>query len=185
MNRRKYLLAAALILTSPGIVLGQHRGSHGAGVPPAATGAETSQDLKDFSRAVALQASPEQITAFRQLMSSLGTARKSVTDFQHPAAGMSSSEYARAKALSDAADDTQTNNERFLSSFSDAQKSGLKVLAKKARKAGTEIAKQSKTLNSGPSRTAVEKLDKSLQELQDSQQAIAREMGIPTSDDAH
>ncbi len=184
MKKRKCLLAAALMVLSPAMLLGQHRGSHGATAPPPA-GQTSSDDMKDFSRAIALQASPEQVNTYRQLTSSLDSARKRVADFQHPAEGVSTSEFARAKAVSDAADDAQGDSERFLSSFTDAQKSGLKALAKKARKADSEIMKQSKVLNGSPSHPAAEKLGKSLQELQESQLAIAKEMGIPGVEETH
>ena len=119
----KRCLVAALLMVSSAYLLGQHHGSRGTNTPPP-TGPAESDDLKDFSRLIALQASPEQVEVFRQAVASIETAKKRVTEFQHPER-IAGSDYSRAKAVSDAADDVRLDSGRFLLSFSDAQKSGL------------------------------------------------------------
>lgn len=184
MNRWSYRVCALLLLACPTVLLAQHRGTHGAGAAGAPAGPPASDDMKDFSRAVALQATPEQANVYQQLTASLASAKKGVLEFQHPTATPPTSDISRAKALSDAADETFTDGERFLSSFSDAQKSGLKELAKKFRKANSEIAKENKALtgNLTHASTAVERLDKALHDLEDNQTAIGKEMGVPAVD---
>lgn len=175
-------LGVVLLLGSSASLPAQHHGDRETN-PPVPTGPPPNEDLKDFNRAVALQASPEQINTFRQMTDSLAMAKKRVAEFQHPEPG-TGSDYSRAKAVSDSADEVQLDSERFLSSFNDAQRSGLKGLARKVRRAGAGITKQSKFLNHGPSATAVEKLSVNLQELEESQSGIAREMGIPVPSSA-
>lgn len=179
----KRCLVAALLMLSSAYLLGQHHGTRGTNTPPP-TGPAESDDLKDFSRLIALQASPEQVEVFRQAVASIETAKKRVTEFQHPE-GIAGSDYSRAKAVSDAADDVRLDSGRFLLSFSDAQKSGLKAAVRKVHKADTEIDKQGKVLNRGPSSSAVEKVSTSLDELEQTLSDISKAMGIPPRPDTH
>jgi len=188
MIRLKPLLCAIVLLISPYTMLGQHRGQgggRGAGRP---AGASTSDDLKDFKRAIALQASPDQVAQFRQMTKSTEAARKAAQDLLQLASNASKPDLSKnSNDLSSAVEEAQTSNARFLQTFSGAQKSGLKDLTKKLRKADAEITKQSKPLGRAPGRSAtdgpriagvVEKLDKALGDFQTHQSAIGTEMGI-------
>jgi hypothetical protein len=180
MKRTAVWMFGMVLLVGPQTVLAQHRGTHGAGAAGAPTGATDSQDLKDFNRTVALQATPEQTDQFKQLMKSMEAARKKVHDLlQVDPKDSNPDALHRSYELADAVDDAQLDNARFVAGLSAAQKSGLKEFTKKLGKANSEISKQSKALRaSGRSQAVVEKLDKALSDLQTNQIAIGREIGI-------
>lgn len=177
MRAWRWTLIALLAVASSEPSLGQHHGNRGANPAPPPTGPAQNDDLKDFSRAIALQASAKQTEVFFQAAASIELAKKRLSEFQRPE-GTVGSDYSRAKALADAADEVELDSNRFLFSFSDAQKSGLKAPARRARKAVSEIDKDGQVLNNGPSLPAAERLAKSLQDLQENQSAMAKEMGI-------
>jgi hypothetical protein len=70
MNRLLWLVCGIVLLMNPYALLAQRRGGHGAGTARAPVGASSTDDLKDFKRAVALQASPDQVVRFRRLTES-------------------------------------------------------------------------------------------------------------------
>lgn len=83
--------------------------------------------------------------------------------------------------LSSAIEDAQSNNERFLSTFSPVQKSALKKITKNLSKANSEITKLDKTLSRSDAKQlheSVEKIDQQLAEFETNQSALAKEMGI-------
>jgi len=144
--------------------------------------------LKDFKRAIALQASPGQIVQFRQLTESTQAARKSAQDLLKVAEKTNKSELLRSTSpLASALEEVQADNQEFLQSFSAVQKSGLKEVTKKLGKANADVTKRNKALtrNLEHSRIAgqqisgvAEKLDKALIDLQARQLAMGSEMGI-------
>ena len=177
-------LVGWLVLLMPVALPAQHHGQAG-GVSSggrSSTGKSDSDDLRDFKRAVALQASPDQAALFHEVAKSTEAARKSAQDFLQLAhAGTADS--SRLHDLSDAVAEAQSQNQKFLLTFGAAQKSLLKDLTKKMGKADTEITKQNKLLgqtgNDGKqSAEAVEKIDKALGELLDRQATLKSEMGI-------
>ncbi len=91
--------------------------------------------------------------------------------------------------LTDATDDLQIDQERFVGGFTPSQKSGLKDLSKKVGKAGSEVARTSKALRTSDTSqsqfaSVAGKLDKVLEELQTHQSAIAAAMGIKSDESA-
>jgi hypothetical protein len=89
--------------------------------------------------------------------------------------------------LASALDDAQTDNQKFLQTFSAVQKSGLKEITKKLGKANSDVTKGSKALTRDLERPPIgcqqisgvaQKLDEALSDLQARQLAIAKEMGI-------
>jgi hypothetical protein len=157
----------------------QHHGRHGAGAN-APTGAPSgSDDLIDFKRAVALQATPEQIARFQQSTKSLAAARESA---QHLLPAGKENNSNPLDDLSYAIEDAQTDNAKFLASFSDAQRSGLKEYIKKISKANNELTKQSKSLQGSKYEPlTVRKIDRALAEMQTNQVTMGTEMGISNS----
>jgi CHAT domain-containing protein len=145
--------------------------------------------LKDFKRAVALQATPDQVVQFQRLTKSTQAARKSAQDIQQLAESANQPDLFRyPNPLTSAVEEAQTDNEQFLQSFSAVQKSGLKDLTKKLGKANSDVTKQSKALTRGLGHSridgkqiagVVEKLDKALSDFQTKQLAVGTEMGIP------
>lgn len=178
MNRIAGLVCGFVLLVAPHTVLAQHRGNRGATAAGAPTEPADNEDLRDFNRAVELQATIDQITLFQQSSKSTAVAKKIAEALLHLEAKHDIEEFHRSNDLADALDDAQLDSARFLTGFSAAQKRGLKEFIKRMSKENSEIAKQSKALRASPP-AVVEKLDKTLSELQMNQLAIAKEMGIP------
>jgi hypothetical protein len=169
-----------VLLAAPQVLRAQHHGSHSGGAAGAPAGAPANDDLKDFNREVALQATTEQIAAFQQCTKTTAAAKKGAQDLLQLNAQDDVEVLHRSNDLANALDDAQANNQRFVTSFTAAQKSGLKEFTKKLGKANAEVAKEGKALRaSGHSQAVVEKLDKALSEVQVHQAALGKEMGIP------
>jgi hypothetical protein len=173
---------------SPHSLLAQHRGGRSAGAARAPAGASSTDDLKDFKRAVALQASPDQVIQFQRLTKSTQAARKGAEDLLQLAENSSKLDLLRSNSpLTSALEEAQTDNENFLRSFSAVQKSGLKDVTKKLGKDNSDVSKRSKTLTRELERSRVagqrisgiaEKLDNALSDFQARQLAIGSQMGI-------
>jgi hypothetical protein len=188
MNRLIWLVCGIALLMNPHTLLAQRRGGHGAGTARAPAGVSSTDDLKDFKRAVALQASPDQVVQFRRLTESTQVARKSAQDLLKLAENASKTDLFRStNPLASALERAQTDNQNFLQSFSHVQKSGLKEVTRKLDKANSDVTKRSKALTRDLERSRIagqqisgvaEKLDKALSDLQARQLAIGSEMGI-------
>jgi hypothetical protein len=147
--------------------------------------------LKDFKRAVALQASPDQVVQFRRLTESTQAARKSAQDLSKLAEKASKTDLFRStNPLVGALEEVQTDNQKFLQTFSAVQKSGLKEVTKKLGKANSDVMKRNKGLTQDLERSRIaglqisgiaEKLDKALSDLEARQLAIGSEMGIQST----
>jgi hypothetical protein len=188
MNRLIWLVCGIVLVTNSHALLAQRRGGRGGGTAGAPGGVSRSDDLKDFKRAVALQASPDQVVQFRRLTESTQVARKSAQDLVKLAENTSKSDLFRStNQLAGALEKAQTDNRNFLQSFSDVQKSGLKEVAKKLGKANSDVTKRNKALTRDLERSRIaghqisgvaDKLDKALIDFQARQLAIGSEMGI-------
>ncbi len=186
MNRLPWLVCAIVFLIGSHAMLAQHRGGRNPTNSP--NSPSNSDDLKDFNRALALQATADQKTQFQELTRSTQAARKGTQDFLHVAESASKIDLLHLNApLTDTMEEAQAASEKFVRSFSEAQKSGLKVITKKLGKARAEITTQSKALNQrlGQSKldgkqiaAIAEKLDKALGDFQTAQTALGAEMGI-------
>src|SRR5882757_5481059 len=80
MNRLLWLVCGIALLMNPYALLAQRHGGHGGGSAGAPGGVSSTDDLKDFKRAVALQARPDQVVQFRRLTESTQVARRSAQD---------------------------------------------------------------------------------------------------------
>jgi len=192
MNRLLWLVCVIVLLMNPYALLAQRRGGHGGGATRPPAGASGTDDLKDFKRAIALQASPDQVIQFHRLTESTQVARKSTQDLLKVAGNTSKTDLFRSiDHLASALDRAQTDNQHFLQSLSDVQKSGLKEITKKLNKSNSEVTKRSKPLTRDLERSRIvgqqlsgvaEKLDKALSDFQARQLAIGTEMGIQSED---
>jgi hypothetical protein len=192
MNRLLWLVSGIVLLMNPCALQAQRRGGHGAGTARAPVGASSADDLKDFKRAVALQASPDQVVQFRRLTEGTQVARKSAQDLLKLAENASKSDFFRStNPLTSELEVAQSENRKFLESFSAVQKSGLKEVTRKLDKANSDVTKRSKALTRDLEHSritgqqisgAAEKLDKALSDLQVRQLAIGKEMGIQSED---
>jgi len=188
MNRLIWLVCGITLLMGPHTLLAQRRGGSGAGTARVPTGVSSTDDLKDFKRAVALQATPEQAVQFRRLTESTQAARKGAQNLSKSAEKASNPDLFRSiSPLASALEEVQADNRRFLQSFSAVQKSGLKEVTKKLGKANSDVSKRNKALTRDLERSRIdgqqisgvaEKLDKALSDLQARQLAIGSEMGI-------
>jgi len=191
------LMVAIALLVSPVTLLAQHGGGGGgrgmgggtgggAGRPG---GVSEKDDLKDFHRAMAVQATDEQRAAFAKVAQFAQAASDRLQGFRESLQkGPASSSLAdRATAVDQAIEQARAGNQNFLTSLSSAQKSGLKDITGKLSKADSNLGKQLKALDEivqtpksdgGQIANSAAALDKELASFQDQQLALAREMGI-------
>jgi len=189
MNRVLRLVCGIILVMNAYALLAQFRGGHRSGTTRPPAGVATTDDLKAFNRAVALQASPDQVVQFRQLSDSTQVARKNAQDLLKVAQKPSKADVFRsANLLTSALETAQTDNQKFVRSFSPAQKSGLRQVTKKLDHANSDVTKRSKALTRDLEHSPIprqysgiaEKLDKALSDVQTRQLAIGKEMGIPS-----
>jgi hypothetical protein len=185
---------AVALAAQPTAAWAQRHQGHGTGLPRGDSGISDKDDLKDFKRAVELQASPDQVESLRQLRESVAEARKQAQNIlliaNAPSSTFEHDLNQHADPLSDAVDETEKENERLLKSFSSAQKSGLKATRKKLEKASSEIAKESQALaqlldHSGVQPSQIigpaERLSKALSEFEVEERSLGNEMGVQES----
>ncbi|MGD0824385.1 MAG: hypothetical protein ABR908_07365 [Terriglobales bacterium] len=186
MNRLPWLVCAIVLLLGPPSLLAQRHGGRGPANSP--NSPTSNDDLKDFNRALALQATADQKTQFQELTKNTQAARKGTQDFLHVAESASKIDLLHlSEPLTDTVEEAQADSEKFARSFSEAQKSGLKAVTKKLGKANVEITKQNKALKQRLGQSKIdgkqiagiaEKLDKALGDFQTEQGALGKEMGI-------
>jgi hypothetical protein len=193
LNRFSLVVCQITLLACPSMLLAQ-RGSHGTGAgptTPAPSNPTPNSDIGDFNRAVALQATPDQIAQFQRLKKSTQAARKEAQNLIQVSQNASNSDSSHYADLNDAIDEARTNNLQFMRSLSTSQQSGLKPQTKKLAKADADISKQSKALahesEQRPIDTKkiaglVEKLDNALSTFQSEQTDIGKEMGIQSEE---
>jgi len=188
VKRLTWLVCGMALLMSPRALLAQRRGGQGGGPGRPPVGVSNTDDLKDFKRAVALQATPDQRIQFQRLTKSTKAARKGAQALLQLAEDASKPDlFQSTNPLTSAVEEAQTDNEKFLQSFSVVQKSELKDVTKKLGKANSDVTKQGKALTRGLGHSGIdgkhiagvaEKLDKALRDFQAKQLAVGTEMGI-------
>ena len=196
-------VVGVVLLTTPCIVFAQHGGGGGGGRGMMSTGAggvvggrpdgvDEKDSLKDFHRAMALQATAEQRAAFAKVTQYTEAASDQLKAFREslskaPAFSSSSSLPDRSTALDASIEKARASNKNFLVSFSSAQKSGLKDITNKLEKADSELDKQIKALDqivaipkpeTEQLATSAASLDKEFAGFQNDQLALGREMSI-------
>jgi hypothetical protein len=189
LSRLTVLVCDIVLLAIPCALLAQRAGrGAGAGRPPAApSDPAPNSDMKDFSRAIALQATSDQAARFQQLTKSTEAARKKARDLVQLMENTNKPDSFHYSALNDAVEEARNDNRQFVGSFSTPQQSGLKPLVKKLGKADADLSKQSNALTQELGRPQINdkkiadvvgKLDKALTAFQTEQLAIGKEMGI-------
>jgi len=145
------LIIGIALLSCPGGILAQHGGGGGRGMSTGAPsganpphGVNAKDDLKDFHRIMAVQATAQQKAAFASVLQDAQAASEQLKAFREglsktPASSALSD---RATTLDQAIEKARTGNQSFLASFSPAQKSGLKDITKKLLKADSDLDKQ-------------------------------------------
>jgi len=159
---------------------------HGCSAPNG--GLDPTDNLKDFHRAMAVQANAEQRAAFAKIAQYAQAASDQLRAFREsllkvPASSMSD----HATAVAQAIEKARSGNQNFLASLSSTQKSGLEDTTKKLVKADSDLDKQTKSLDQiaqapKPSSeqipSSAASLDKALAGFQNEQLALGREMSI-------
>ncbi len=185
---RVTMAALAIVLTlSPWSLWAQRgggRGGHGNPAGAAKGVPAEDNDLKDFNRAVALQATPQQVDLFRQLAKdTTAAAAKAENLAQHPEKIKED-----ASILAYVVEVARDGSHDFLAELSHAQKSGLKVWRKNVEKADAYVGKSWKALSkdleqksAADKRIAAdnESLQKALAKSLIEQWNLAEKMGIP------
>ena len=201
------LLAIALIAT-PGTARAQRGGGGGGNIgdgsssgavgrnsiplicvhdcPSLREGLDPDDTLKSFRQALAVQATPEQLAAFAKIAQYTQTASDSLQTFRHSLQQVSPPAD-QAVSLAQALEQARAGNQNFLSSFSEAQKSGLKEVIARLAKADADLDRQIKTLvqsihtakpEPDPIVASAAALDKALAAFQNEQLSLAGEMSI-------
>jgi hypothetical protein len=194
------LIAAVALLASPGKTFAQRGGGrsqpgansrpvicvHDCLEPHSGLGPEDDRRLEHL---MAVQATTEQNASFTALLQETQAARtqwQSLLTLLKNAPGSSRLSDPPAtldQALEKARNDTQ----KFLASFTPAQKSGLKEIARKLASADTDLDKQRTTFarslqspkpDTAPVATSAANLDNALASFQNEQLALGREMSI-------
>jgi uncharacterized phage infection (PIP) family protein YhgE len=181
-------------------VFAQH-GGHGqqggqSGSEKSGSGAGAKEDRADaeamnsFYRALAIQATPDQVSQFQSVLKNTDAAAKHAQELREALSKAEAADNAgRITALSTAVANARTETDDFIKNFSKTQSSVLKNLVKKLKKADSELANKTKALSqeaenakSGGSRLSeiTDQLQKALEEFRQQQIAIASEMGIKT-----
>ncbi len=144
--------------------------------------------LKDFKRAMAVQAFADQPARFHDLATNTENARRRADAFYRLVADSktSSDYYSQATALELAVEDAQFSLGSFLRSFSGLQRSGLKKQVHRLWNADSDVTKKWESLQKELKRgkadkrlaNAATKLSLALAKLHSEQLAIAKEMGL-------
>jgi len=149
----------------------------------------STEDMKAFDRALAVQASGEQVTAYDSMVRSTETAIDDLAGFleqvqkQTGASQFSGSVHALSQALEKA----RGENKQFLGSLSKPQQNGLRDITLKVVKADSDLAQPSNLLDqrvADPNpdvrqiTSYAKNLDQALANLHDQQFNLGREMGI-------
>jgi hypothetical protein len=198
-------LAGIALLAAPHSTFAQRGGGGGGGRGMMSTGAggvvggrpdgvSEKDDLKDFHRAMALQATPEQRAAFAKVTQYAEAASDQLKALKHSLQGETAQKASaspplpdRATALDAALEKARASNRNFLTSLSSAQKSGLKDIANRLEKSDSDLDKQIKILDQIVATPKPENeqitasaasLDKEFAGFQNGQVALGREMSI-------
>jgi hypothetical protein len=166
---------------------GTRGGAGGHAANPAASG-ET-EEIKDFERGFALQATPDQLAQFQVLSKNTEAARKQAHDFLHLIeTGTKPPEFSDpADDLKDAVQEAHDGSKEFAQKLSQPQKSAFKALTKKLAKANADVAKQGQALNQEAGRAntdsqsmaaVLKQLEEALANLRAEQLDIGKAMGI-------
>jgi hypothetical protein len=166
-----------------------HRG-HTANQPAeAAPDGGVDPALTTLTRAVAIQARPDQLDYFHSILDSTDEALEQSRELQTLGPTVNSIPTMNAKSLQlrDALDDVDHYNRRFLATFSKLQMNELKPLTKRAHKSYSFVEKESKTVaeRMEPGKivpnlltSAAANLEKALSDFRTDQVRLGREMGI-------
>jgi hypothetical protein len=155
--------------------------------PSLREGLNEQDSLRSFRQALAVQATVEQRAAFAKIAQYTQTASDRLQTFRKSMQPGTATFSDQAASLNQTLEQARAGNQNFLSSFSEAQKSGLREATAKLAKADFDLDRQIKTLDqlvhtakpeSDPIAASAAAVEKELGAFQDEQLALAREMSI-------
>jgi hypothetical protein len=178
------VLSGTLLLGFPVFVAAQRHGGapsagEGSGLSTYSRpdGVDEKDGLKDFHRAMEVQATGPQIAEFRALVKSTETAKAKLHEYREDSEKSTSE-----PALDQAVENTRSETRKFLEGFSDPQKSGLKEFMRRLEKSDFDLEQEEKKFDQNAkisgSASPGAGLDKALNDFSDQQLALGREMGI-------
>ncbi len=186
------VILAAALLAVPTMLAQRQSGGHGTGGGFGLAGigrpdgVDEKDSLKDFHRALAVQASSQQVAEYQTLLKTMEAAKDAVGTLKQ-GEGNAADLTARGAALDHAIESARGSTKRFVDGFSEPQKSGLKEITRRLAKADLDLEQEEKRLDltladakaAPPEISAhTDSLDKVLGALQDEQLALGREMSI-------
>jgi len=190
--RGLYFFAAPILgfflLVCPAIAQ-RHGGGIGGGIPGGSnrpTGVDEKDSLKDFHRALAVQATSQQIAEFQAMLKSTESAQAALRALLQPHVESGAASSPNHEALDKALQTARDENKAFQAGFSTAQKSGLKDIIKRVSKSESELEQQERRLDQNIDGHAAKSeiaangdgLDKALTEFHVQQLALGQEMSI-------
>jgi hypothetical protein len=150
-----------------------------------------SPELETFGRAVAMQARPDQLGYFREVLTGTDKALQLSRDLQSMGAAANNIALVNGMSLQlrDDLDDVEIYNRRLQASFTKVQQGGLKTLTKQLHKSFTVVVRDARTVQQlmEPGKVVPEQLatgaanlEKALSYFRTDQIRLGRDMGIPS-----
>lgn len=197
MSWKRHSFAAAklclgsIVLLFPCALTAQHHGGHGIGGGGGnnrPTGLDETDPLKDFHRALVVQATSQQVAEFQVLVKESESAKASLQKFvqqraQDSAVPESTANVTEIDKLLQA---LRVDSRKFVDGFSAPQKSGLKDILKRLEKADSDLEAEEKRLDESQagSRASAElesrgeSVNRSLTNFSSQELTLGREMGV-------
>ena len=188
------LCLGTIFLLCPHVLMAQHHGGHGigGGMPGGnnrPTGVDETDPLKDFHRALAVQATSQQVAEFQALVKDSDSAKASLQKFTQPPRNdvAVSESTVSVSEIDKSLQALRADSRKFVDGFSSAQKSGLKDILKRLEKADSDLEVEQKRLDesqragngaSAGLESRGEGLTKSLTNFSNQELALGREMGV-------
>jgi hypothetical protein len=186
------LFVGAIFLCASLAAAQRHGGGGPGGIPGGSSrpgGVDEKDTLQDFHHAMAVQATSEQVAAFRALVKSTDDAKTKLQAFEQQKGNTTPASAAAMSGtqVSETLENLRASSKKFVDGFSDKQKSGLKDLIKRLAKADSDLEIEEKKLelslqaaNGAGSEAAAhaDSVDKALTDFSTEQLALGREMGI-------
>ncbi len=169
---------------------GQHRPHSTTGTPPASSpGTSPDAAIETLTRAVAIQARPDQVEFFHSTIDSVDSALEQSRELQGLGPAINSIPTVNAKSLQlrDTLDDVDHDSRHFLTTFSKRQETELKTLTKRLRKSYSYVEKEYRVVEKWmePENVSADRLagaaanlEKALSDFRTDEIRLGREMGI-------
>ena len=188
-SSRSPIVAALVILAVLPLAWGQHSHPSPNSQPESAPTGNVGPDMQTLTRAVLLQARPDQVGFFRSILESTDSALQQSVELQRlgPEVNNVASINARSLQLRDSLDDIEHYQRRFRATLSRFQENELKKLSKRVRKSYSYVDSESKAvfhlLEPGETvpqelASASANLEKALSDFRTDEVRLGREMGI-------